>query len=340
MYRKIIIETFDNIFKNAKYLVPKLIIPTFLISLITYFVPQFITIEAVENIDLKTLDPVLLQISIVSSIILIMANISIAVTTHRVSILGEKSVPTFGSLIFGFREFKFLFRSILFGFFIGIITFLIMLIPIAGIFLVPIVLIILTSRLSLIFPAVSCDEKMSFFQSWKYTKDFKLLTILMVIIFPIIFSLTVGIVYTFAIEFLIKLVSPHMAFLYSILNVFIMVFTISGLSSVYNHIRPRVVNNAIKKEEEPLREIIQSSRKGVHKIILDDRYDIDFQTLKKELKEQFTKLGFDQTAYERPNAWLVKTLNDDEAYISLRYDDNNYTIQAKNTEEPKLKILK
>lgn len=340
MYKKIIIETFDSIFKNSSALMQRLIIPTIIITIINYFIPQFISQELINNINIQTIDPKAMFILIAIGFILTMINISIAITTHRVSILGKDSVPKFGSLIFGLREFKFLFKTILFGIIIGLISFLIALIPIVGIFILPVVLVLLISRLALVFPAVACDEKMGFLQAWRNTKSFKLLTILMIIIFPILFSFLVGIIYSLAIEFLIKIVSPHMMILYSILNVFIMVFTISALSSVYKHIKPTPFNKPLKQDIKPLRETIQSSRKGVHKIIIDDRNNVNFELLKKELSEQFSKLGFTEVVYERKNSWLVKNKDDTEAYVSLRHDGSDYTIQAKDTKEPVLNIIK
>lgn len=339
MYRKIILETFDNIFKNSSTLLLKLIIPTIIISAANFFIPQFLTQELLNKAYNQELNLTLLIFIFLIGFILTMANISIAITVHRVLILGKNSIPRFGSFIFGLREFKFLLKTIILGIFIAILSFFVLLIPYVGIYILPILLIILVSRLALVFPALACDEKMSFIQSWRYTKNFKLLTIIMVVIFPLLFSFVVGFIYSLAIEFLIKLISPHMVILYSFLNIFITLFTISALSSIYKIIKPNLFNK-IPKKEESLREIIQSSRKGIHKIIIDDREKVDFEQLKKELAEQFNKLGFTETAYARKNSWLVKNKDDEEAYVSLRHDGSNYTIQAKNTEQPILKILK
>ena len=339
MYKEAIVNTFDTIFKNANQLVIKLLIPTIIISIITYFLPQFITPEQVENFKIETANPQVLAIPFIIIFILIMANISIAITTHRISLLGEDSVPKFGSYIFGLREFKFLFKTILFGIIVGIISTLTLLIPIAGIFILPILLILLISRLSLVFPALACDDEMGFIQAWKSTKKFKLLTILMVIIFPVVFSFSVGIVYTFAIEFLVKLISPHLMILYSILNVFIMVFSIAALSSVYKIVRPKPNNRTLKKQDDEIRDIRQSSRRGIHKIIIHEMHNTSFELLKKELEEQYTKLGFTEIAYNRNNAWILKKPSDEEAYVSLRHAIDEYTIHVKNSEEPCLKII-
>lgn len=272
--------------------------------------------------------------------ILLMTNISIAVTTHRVTILGVDSVPKFGSFIFGLREFKLLFKTFLFAFIIAIPTVLVALIPIIGIFIAPILALILVSRLSLVFPATSCDEKFSFVDAWKASKKYKILTILMVIVFPLIFSFFVGFIYSLAIEFLIKLISPNLFILYSILDVFITVFCISVLSNVYDFIRFKPLNIVKKGTDNELREIITSSKKNTHKVIIHDKHKTDFESLKKELNAQYKSLGFTQTVYDRANSWILKNDEDDDAYVSLRYDNNEYTIFIKNSVEPILKLIK
>lgn len=341
MYSKIILKSFDTIFKNFDKLALKLFIPTVIISIINFFMPDLSNASFIS--DIKSLNFSLDKNSLIAPLlifILLMTNISIAVTTHRVTILGVDSVPKFGSYIFGLREFKLLFKTFLFAFIIAIPTVLVALIPIAGIFIAPVLALILVSRLSLVFPATSCDEKFSFLDAWKSTKKYKILTILMVIIFPLVFSFSVGFVYSLAIEFLIKLISPNLFILYSILDVFITVFCISVLSSVYDYIRFKPLNRVKKDTDDELREILTSSRKNTHKVIIHDKHKTDFESLKKELTEQYKKLGFTQTVYDRSNSWILKNDEEDDAYVSLRYDNDEYTIFIKNSVEPILKLHK
>lgn len=271
---------------------------------------------------------------------LLMVNISIAVTTHRVTILGIDSVPKFGSFIFGIREFKLLIFIFLFTLIIAIPTFLVAIIPIVGVFIAPFLIILLASRLSLIFPAISCDEKFGFLDAWKATKKYKILTIIMVLIFPIIFSLIVGFVYSLAIEFLIKVLNPNFFILYSILDVFIAVFCISFLSSVYDYIRFKPLNSTKKESKEEIKEILISSHKGTHKVVIHNKYNVNFENLKKELIEQYKPIGFTEIAYDRINSFLLKNSDNDEAYVSLRYDNSEFSIVVKNSDKPILKIVK
>lgn len=340
MYKQIIVETFDSIFKNFDKLLIKLFIPTIIICFINFLFPDIISGNFFKGIDF--LNPKIHQLLFPSIVIfiLIMANISIAVTTHRVAILGIDKVPIFGSAIFGLREFKMLFKILQYSIIVALPLVLISFIPNFGIFLAVFFALILLSRLSLVFPASACDEKFGFLSAWRATKRYKLLTFTMVIIYPLVFSLMVGFVYTLAIEFLIKLISPNLSFLYSILDVFITVFCVSALSSVYKLINPRPLNISLKDEKEEIKEIQTTSSKNNHTIIIDDKHKTSFESLKKELTEQYKSLGFTEVVYNRANSWVLKNPKDEIPYISLRYQDNEYKIYVKNCEEPKLKILK
>lgn len=336
MYKEIIVNTFDSVFKNGQTLIQKLLLPITVISIINFFLPQFFP----QKIDMTqinfSLDKIIIPLFII--ILLIMANISIAVTTHRIVILGDSSLPKFGSFIFGLREIKFLFKTIILAFAITIPIILIFFIPIIGPFLAIFVGILLTCRLSFIYPSVACDEKMSLYESWKYTKGYSFLSLFTIMIFPLIFAISVGFVYTLVIEFLIKLISPHFTIFYSFLNVFITVFCISALSSAYLYIKPQPLNK--KQEDKEIREIIENSKTDQYKIIIHDKHPVTFDSLKKELEKQYIKLNFDILAYHRKNAWLLKSKDDEEAYVSLRHENDEFTIHVKRTEKPILSILK
>lgn len=338
MYKKIIIKTFDSIFSNFDSLALKLLIPTLIISVLDYYLTSLIIdINVKELINIEYLSSNIIVLSIF--FLLIMTNISIAVTTHRVSILGIDSVPKFGSFIFGLREFKLLFFTFVYGFIVVVPTALTLLIPVVGMFLAPIIGILLASRFALIFPSVACDEKFGFYDAWKATKKHNLLVILMVVLFPIIFSIIVGFIYSLAIEFLIELISSELRVLYSLLNIFITVFCIATLSSVYDYIRLKPLNEDIS-ENNTAREIVIIPKKDSFQVLIHDEHPTSFETLKEELNTQYKKLGFTDLAYSRSKSWLLKKPFDEEPYISLRYDGDEYKIYIYKSEEPKLKLLK
>lgn len=340
MYEKILVSTFDSIFKNFDKLFQKLLIPIFLLVLIEYFFTNFINVNTISNIKDGNFNLNQLAIFFLLLFLLIMINISIAITTHRVSILGNDSVSNFGSAILGKREFKFLFKSIQLCFILAIPTFLLSLIPVAGIFIAIGVAVIISSRLSLVFPALACDNNMSFKESWNITKRYKLLTFIMIVVFPAIFSFSVAFVYNLAIGFLVKVVSEYFSILYSFLNIFIMIFTISVISSVYKYIYNMLFTEIKKEHNEKPNEVIESSDKNFQKIEIKNFKNISFESLKKELYSQCKKFNFCEIVFDRTNVWIIKNPEEEESYLSLRYDNNIYTIVAKNCSIPRLDILK
>lgn len=338
MYKEIIVNTFDTVLKNGQKLFQKLLIPTILICIINFFLPEIVL---TTNFNIKEIEFTSNEslIQFLFLFLLIMMNISIAITTHRICILGPFSVPKLGSYILGFIEFKFLFKTILIGITIAIPVILLLFVPYIGIFLAIFMAIIITARLSFIFPAIACEENISFYSSWKLTKGHTFLILFSIILFPLIFSISVGLVYSLLIEFLIKLVSPNFKILYSFLNIFITVFSISALSSTYLYIKPRPLNVKIKNDIEPLKDIIEKKKKELYKIIIHDKYKVTFKSLKDELENQYSKLGFIDIVYNRNNAFILKNYENEESYVSLRYENNNFTIQTNKTEKPILKIL-
>lgn len=339
MIKQIILDTFNSVFKNSKALTQKLLIPIALISILTYFMPEIINDKTLDFKDFSfSFDKIL--IPAIFAFLLIMINLSILVTTHRIMILGEDSVGKFGSYIFAPREFKVLLKTILMIIIIAIPIIALAFIPYVGIILSLIFAFILICRLSFVFPAISSDKNMSFLESWNYTKGHTLLTIFTVILFPLVFSVIVSFVYSFAIEFLIKIVSSHFIILYSILNVFITVFTISALSSAYLLIKPKPLNKFKKVIKKANKEIEQKSRKDLHSIKIHEEYDVNFDSLKKELSSQYSILGFNYTAYDRLASWILKKNENTEEYISLRYENNYFIIEANKTQKPIIELIK
>lgn len=345
MYKDIIINTFDTIFKNAQSFILKLLFPTIILMLISYYLPQThnYTISDLKQLDFSLKD---IAIPLFLIFLAIMTTISIAITTHRISILGNASLPKFGSLIFGLREFKFLFKFLFFGLITSILVFILSFIPYKGILIPNIEIIIaiclsilLVCRLSFVYPAVSCDESISFYESWKYTRGHTFLMLFAVILFPLIFSIAVTFIYSIAIGFFIKGGSPYFLIYYSFLNILILIFSITALSSAYLLIKPRPINNKIAIKDDKIRDVIEKEKKESYKLIIHDKHKVTFKSLKKELEEFYSKLGFTQIAYDRENNWLLTNNENSEAYISLRYDNNEYTIQVNKIQKPKLKIL-
>jgi hypothetical protein len=156
----------------------------------------------------------------------------IAIITHRVVLLGPNSVTRWGLSRWTNREFIFIAYGLgMCLLFLGIAIALS--IPIlftdlpssfAVILLVPIALW-LSSRLSLVFPGIAIDRKLTFKRSWQLTRPYQLLMILSVGVLPILSSWLV---------FLLARVS--MTFISGIAEVLILVLEIAVLSKAYRFI--------------------------------------------------------------------------------------------------------
>ncbi|MGB5867258.1 MAG: hypothetical protein WBG69_05210, partial [Arcobacteraceae bacterium] len=83
---------------------------------------------------------------------------------------------------------------------------------------------------------IAIDKPMSFETAWRYTKKYKLLCFLMIILFPLFFSSIVGGIYAFIINILVTTISIHFNILSVFLNVIVSVFLVSALSNTYMYI--------------------------------------------------------------------------------------------------------
>ena len=94
-----------------------------------------------------------------------------------------------------------------------------------------------------------------------------------------------------------------------------------------------------KKNNDNRNKIIERSSGNMHKFIINIKCDVTFNSLKNEINEFYSKLGFSDIAYDRENAYLLKKENDIEPYVSLRLKSEEYIIEIKNTQKIQLKIL-
>jgi len=228
-YKEIINDTFILLVKKRNVLAKALIIPFILLLIIDYYEKSFATFSTSGNIFTNVSLLFFVILSLIISII-------VAITVHRVLLIEENPVPTWGFFKFGSREFKYIGFSILIGL-VCIPTLIFVFIPAIGIVITLIMVLIIISRMSLVFPAIALNEHMSILDSWNRTKNFKLITFFSIIVFPTIITLAVGIVYGLVINFLVKVVSSQLDILYVILNLFITVLVVATLSSTYKFIK-------------------------------------------------------------------------------------------------------
>ena len=146
----------------------------------------------------------------------------IAVTTHRIIIQGPDSVPEWGINRFGLREFKFFVYQLLIMLFM-LPAAVFMFIPYVGIFVFFFITLYLISRMSLVFPSIAIGETMDFKDSWKATKNHKLMMFTVVAFFPMLIVI---------IEILLSLI-PGLNYLVGLLSIFTIILMISTLSAAY-----------------------------------------------------------------------------------------------------------
>ncbi|PLY06331.1 MAG: hypothetical protein C0625_09335 [Arcobacter sp.] len=330
MYKRIINSTFLPVFENKFLLIKALIIPLFLIVILT-------------KLSLIYFNDSL--IIIIANVVIFLLNITIAITTHRILLIGSSSIPQWGLFKFGGREFSFLITSI----FIGVIMAVVILfgaiplmfkesiVSMAIIAISAFFALILFSRFSLALPSIAIDKEISISDAWEYTKNYKLLCFFTIVIFPVIFALILGFVYELAIGFLIKLISPHLDILYPVLDVFITVFIVSALSATYR---------VIKEDNPEYFEKIKSSSNEA--LIINNKneitvntndYEISFEIIKNELIKQYEKLGFTNTVVDKEDSWMIKNPEIETAYVSLAFKNNAFNIESYNVEDAKLDIF-
>ena len=244
MYKNIIMKSIRDILDNYNVIGKALVIPTILLLILNFASTSFT--QADKNFTLGSLFFTFLSFIV---------DIVILITVHRILILGNESVPKWGLQKFEQREFSFFIKyfiiAIVFILVVVIITVCLQFIGIhifAAIFLAMIICSIYISRVSLVFPAIAVDTKMTFKDSLEYTKGFKLLIYVTVIIFPVLFSVVFGGIYALIITALAQSISSHINILLVFLNVTISVFVVSALSNTYIYISESLSNQEVNEK--------------------------------------------------------------------------------------------
>jgi len=334
MYSEITKKTFNLIFEKRYVLTKALFIPFIFLTIIEYFLTPLI-----EG-DIGGLNFYIL-VGISSFITII-----ISITVHRILLLDEDSVPTWGMYSFGKREISFIFNAIglilllgLVGVGIGLIVGLVgglisslfgdglsKVISIAIPILVLLFIGTIFTRISLVFPSISIDKPLSFSDAYSVSKDHKLLTFLMIGVIPIVLGGLLGLAYGLVIEFLMGIISQKLSVLYSLLNIFITVLAIGFLSVTYKYIMGKQITKT--KEETPIKEITFEEGENSFKMFIDNRHNINFNEIKENLQEQYSSLGFNNIVLDKENSWMLKNSENEEAYILLSHTNNEYKIET------------
>jgi len=149
----------------------------------------------------------------------------VAISTHRIILIGPSSIPKSGIYIPSKRDVKFIVYTL--GICILMIpAVLLAFIPYAGAVMVLIAVFYLLGRLSLVFPAIAIDQHLSFSDSWNNTKNYQFSMMVIVAIFPFVISIPE------------KLLSylPYTQILVNIISLITTVFVVAALSTAYKNI--------------------------------------------------------------------------------------------------------
>ncbi len=154
--------------------------------------------------------------------VLLLSHVVVAVTTHRVVLLGPDSVPEWGLMRITKRELRF----IAFGITIALLYAL----PILAFAQAPVGIVFgilaasyIAARVSLVFPAVATDRYWTLAQAWEAAQPHQFMLIIVVVVFPLLIGTVEGVFSSIPGFFL---VAP---FLTGVTNVLV----VSALSAAY-----------------------------------------------------------------------------------------------------------
>lgn len=152
----------------------------------------------------------------------------LAISTHRVILLGPDSISTWGFYIPGARELQFFGTAFVLGLLMIPFSILSQAVSISqfsiGGWIIPFFLAAyFWGRLALVFPSIATDNAWTFQDSWNATKNYQVLMIAVVGIYPLLIELPAT---------LISLL-PYTAVIYTTLSLISLIFVVAALSVAF-----------------------------------------------------------------------------------------------------------
>lgn len=146
----------------------------------------------------------------------------VAITVHRIVLLGPGSVPRWGTAGWGRRELRYALHAI------GL---LLIIIPVAALAVIPVIGGLLAiaavtwvvARLGLVFPAIATDQEFSYKDSWQLTANHQPLVLLVMVVNTVVLALLPALL-------------PRIFPISSLLSLVMVVLQIGLLSMVYQFI--------------------------------------------------------------------------------------------------------
>lgn len=152
----------------------------------------------------------------------------IAVTTHRLVLLGPQSVSKWALFSWAGREIKFF----LYALSLMAVSFLLMMIPIP--LMIPVILgfIYLIARLSLVFPSIAVEHSASLQRAWQLSDNYRWQMVLISMLYPMFLFFLIGLM-------LFNLEGLMVNILLNLLIILVEVITIIMVSLAYREITDR-----------------------------------------------------------------------------------------------------
>lgn len=170
-------------------------------------------------------------LSVAVGLVGLVLHVMIAVTTHRVAILGLVSVSISSVLNWTQRETLFFAYAVAIEVFVYLMQFT----PVLLILPMLLLFVYMTARLSLIFPSIALDRPVSLSKAWRLTEHYGWDMFLIVVLYPVLLFMPVTVIFGL-------LQSDHLfvKLLSDVFYILITMITITMLSLAYREIiKPR-----------------------------------------------------------------------------------------------------
>ncbi|WP_423896790.1 hypothetical protein [Candidatus Pelagadaptatus aseana] len=165
----------------------------------------------------------------------ILIHVNVAITTHRMLLLGPDSVPEWGINRWSKRETLFAFHMLFLILLLCLIVIPLAFIPTVGMTLGVLVFFWLACRFSLAFPGIAVNEAVSFKLSWKLTQRHQFPLAVVLIIFPLVLFIPHYVIMLF-------LLGEYFSLIFSMATT---VLEVAALSMAYRHIKQEEYSSQI-----------------------------------------------------------------------------------------------
>jgi len=183
----------------------------------------FILLVIIGVIEDRDLAPIAENLVSFASVLI---NAVLAIVVHRVILIGSSSIPRWGLAVPTKRELVYVAHVIVL-YLMSILPFLIFgFIPFVGVTFALLMVGWLAGRFLLVFPSIAIEKRISLAESWRVTSEYPWLVFLLLIIFPLVLSQPIALLYPLLFGSVIV----------NVLYSFLLIFTIANLSITFEEL--------------------------------------------------------------------------------------------------------